>query len=469
MDSLTFFRDNLCMDVQIRCDRFRRFNPQKHRHGYCTAEHKGPVLHCGPALWARQRLRIAHCFTSRFPCCGLQSTLLPLFKQLACLRQGSGTHGRGKKTIIANLMKIALWKMLHQSVDEHQNRQCLVPVATSFVVIFEQKTHMALVKFHDSSFCNHRALGIAARIANRTVGPLQRRPQSNMPMMRTDESKTLLHIETSCRVGTQRAAEQGRLPVHGAYRLDDVQFPLQCQQRGRYQIALGRVHPSFAVAANAAGSNDHMKMHVPFQVAAERMDNDQETRRHLRHAAAPLSPFPRFAPFGNRISSGQAQYRIRKRPKQHRHQNIPVVLYRQPQLPRQCKHQMTIFHIQHIRQQLSTPLLGAGCSATGAQRRFTAMRHNLHRRTGWTPKQMNTQCHCLAQQHLTHILENSAAYSPALEGNVASPVIACPENIRNAVFAFPCRSHAKKILHNSTCNVTNLPFTRSVGTKCLYA
>ena len=436
--------DSSSMDVQIWWDRFRSVYSQDHRHGYCRTEHKGPVYHGCPALWARQRLRIAHCFASRFPIQGLQSTPLPLFKQLACLWQCLGTHGGGKQPVVTNLMHVTLRKMLHQPVDEGKNRKLSALVRASFVVVLEQKAYIPVVVFDYSSLCNHRTLGVATRIAYRSIGFSQRRSKSNVPVVRSDKPKALLNVESTRRVGTQRTTIQRRFSVSSADTFDHVKFPFHGQQWSGNHIALGRVNPPFPVKTNAPAGNDDMKMNVPFQVTSEGVEHHQKSGSHARHSPASLTPPPGLTSFGLRRSHCQTQYRIGYGSKQYRYQNIAIVLDYQSQLPRQGEYQMPVFHIQHFREKIAAPALGSSHAATGAQHGLAAMRHDLHRQAPRTPKQMNSQRYRSAQQHLTHIHKDCRTNSSPLPGNVPPPVALMSQNVRNPDLALPRRSHESK-------------------------
>jgi hypothetical protein len=80
---------------------------------------------------------------------------------------------------------------------------------------------------------------------------------------------------------------------------------------------------------------------------------------------------------------------------------------------------------------------------------------------------MDSQRHGSAPKHLAHIIEYRTTNSALFPRNVTTPVVAATKNISNP-YSAPRRCHQNKhtiLAHNASTR----HFTRSVGTKCLYA
>lgn len=369
-------------------------------------------------------------------------------------------------------MEIAGRNVLRHSVDEYQNRQYFDLTATSFMVVLESKGYATFVVAQNPSFGNHGTFGIAAGIPYRAFTVLQRRSDKNMPPLLADMTQQQIDINAAGGVRTQFAAEQRIFSVCLANSFDDVELPFHTQQWSRNQVSVGGIDPAIRGKMKTSGCNHNVKMHIPFQVTSKRVNDSQESGRKSRYFAATLTPSTGFLTIGQWGPLGQTQNGIRNRTKQYVHQNLPVVLNQESQLPGQRKHQMPISHIQHFRQQFAAPLVRASFAATGTKYRLAAVRHDSDRSAFRTAKKMQSQCKRTTQQHLAYVLNDRPTYTPALPGNVAAKIALMTQNIRDPDLAFPRRSHDHKIPPVPETNTSSHPFTRSVGTEsaeCLYA
>jgi len=346
-----------------------------------------------------------------------------LAEQLTGLGEVVRFHPVGEEAIVPNIAIVLLGDVLDQTINEEEDREfleCRLPLVV--VVLVLKRDVLAIVR-PDSVFADHRALRITATVADRRFGFRQGATNQDMPLHPANEPQEGTELNPATPVPAEASLDQSPFTVGFIEGSDDTELPFRGQLGPRNERILWGMNEPGPVFAEAPTGDDDVEVDIPFQIASEGVNDDDDPGEISLGSGHRLHSFAASTAQGARPPQGQRKDGVGGGPADRIEEDNPVVLDRKTDLPRQRCRDMAIRDIQQVREKLFTPEIGSHLAAGRTKGRLATVGNDPLDIARGTVVDMQPKTWRPTGQHPAHMVALGFPNGTLLPCEIPSPVV----------------------------------------------